>query len=81
MEQRTPKQTSTLIENCCRSILEKMNGDVDPSRHEKLRIECEKFDLNETFIKKLIFVNEERADKRKYVRKDIKPKKRKMFLN
>ena len=81
MEAINLRQTSTIIENCCRSILQKMKGDVDPKRHEKLKTECQKFGLNDIFISRLLFVNEERANKRKYIRKTESGERSKRFLN
>ena len=76
---KTPEQISISIENCRDAIIEELNGDADPKRDEIVKTQCEKFDLSETFIKKLLFPGDQ-IDKRyaKIKRKREKPVK---FLN
>lgn len=75
----TPKQISISIENCCQAIFKELNGEADPKRNEVVTAKCEKFDLNESFIKRLISQND-RIDKR-YTRTKHKREKPVKFLN
>jgi len=67
------KQISISIESCCKAILKELNGEAGPRRKEIVLIQCEKFNLNDKFIKKLLFIDDERAKKKKRHRE--KPKK------
>ena len=75
---RTQKRLSTLIELCSNAIKNKMKSSVDPGRNKILETQCKKFNVNEGFIKNLLFANEEAIDmryaKNKYQHKE-KPKK------
>ena len=61
---RTQKRLSTLVELCSIAIKKKMNSSVDPEREIILKTQCKKFNVNEAYIKKLIFANEEAIDMR-----------------
>ena len=74
------KQISISIEHCCKAILKELNGEADPRRKEIILIQCEKFNLKEEFIKKLLFIDDERAKKRAYKQKRHHEKNKK-FLN
>jgi len=75
----TQKQISISIEDCCNAIFEELNGEADPKRDEVVTAQCEKFNLNETFIKKLLFPGDQ-IDKR-YSRGKHKREKPVKFLN
>lgn len=75
-----PKQISISIESCCEAIFKGLNGDADPKRDKVLTTQCKKFDLDESFIKKLIFIKDDRIDER-YARKKRKREKPEKFLN
>lgn len=61
---RTQKRSSTLIELCSNAILKKMKSSVDPRRNKILETQCKKFNVNEEYIKNLLFANEEAIDMR-----------------
>ena len=77
---KTPKEISISIEHCCKAIFKGLNGDADPKRDKVLTTQCKKFELNESFIKKLIFVKDDRIDER-YARKKRKREKPANLLN
>ena len=56
---RTQKRLSTLIELCSIAIKKKMKGSRDSEREIILQTQCKKFNVNEAYVKKLIFANEE----------------------
>lgn len=60
----TQKQISTSIALCCKAILNELDGETDPRKNEILIAQCKKFNHKEDFIKKLIFFNDERIDRR-----------------
>ena len=74
------EQTCISIEDCSKAIFKELKGDADPRRNEIVRIQCEKFNLKEEFIKKLLFIDDERVKKRGYKKKRHHEKNKK-FLN
>ena len=74
----TQKRYSTLIELCSIAIFKKMKSSVDPERNKILKSQCQKFNVSEEYVNKLLFANEEAIDRRyaknKYRHKE-KPKK------
>ena len=63
---RSPKQISIKVDRACKAIEKKLKGRTHPKEHEIIAIECEKSDLSESHIRKIMQIPEKRRKSTKY---------------